>query len=306
MQKNFVNAFYETRFLEDIDNLNCEQILLNEQNEIDTLSQEEAYTKIASDIKKMQHQNIAKAVMHSAFLKALIKAVCDTGFKATICLGLSAKDAIFTYEQLENFYLKVKDLSPNITYCLYLKDVFCEEYEMEQLLSLSQKYNLDVIIETCKTLDEVGKCAKLNNDMSPIEILNENGLLNENTTLVHCNYLELEDEFLIAQSGAKVVATPIFSAACGLGLTNIVSLLKSGIEVFVGTGASQEYDLKKQAEFLCLMQKFNLKEADCVNLKMQEKIIQKLAEYDDGVLCKCKKTINNTPNLLHFFQIWLK
>ena len=274
MQKNFINAFYETRFLEDFDNLNYEQILLNEQNKIDVLSQEKAYQKIISDIKKMQHQNIAKAVMHSTFLKALIKAVCDTGFKATICLGLSAKDAIFTYEQLENFYLKVKSLSENITYALYLKDVFCEECEMEQILNLSQKYNLEIFVEVAKTLDEVGKCAKLNNDKSPIELLNENGLLINKTTLIHCNYLEPEDELLIAQNGAKVVATPIFSAECGLGLTNIVSLIKNGVKVFVGTGASQEFNLKKQAEFLCLMQKLNLKEANCITNDEQQGLIK--------------------------------
>ena len=274
MQKNFVNAFYETRFNKNIDGLSYEQILESEQNKIDFLSHEDAYQKIAGDIKNMQEYNIVKATMHSAFLKALIKAVCDTGFKATICLGLSEKDGIFTYEQLENFYLKVRELSEKINYSLYLKDVFCEEFEMEQLLNLSQKYHLEIYAEVAKTLDEVGKCAKLNNDKSPIELLNENGLLTQKTTLIHCNYLEPEDELLIAQSGAKVVATPIFSAECGLGITNIVSLIQNGINVSVGSGASNEFDLNKQAKFLCLMQKLNLREADCINNEQEQNLVK--------------------------------
>ncbi len=278
MEKKYVNAFYETRFNKNIDGLNYEQILESEQNKIDCLSQEEAYNFIVQDIEYMKQNSIVKATMHSAFLKALIKAVCDTNFKATICLGLSAKDSVFTYDALENFYLKVKALSKNISYALYLKDVFCEEAEMEKLLYLSKKYNLKIVIEVCKTLDEVGKCAKHNNDKSPIEVLNENGLLTQKTTLVHCNYLELEDELLIAQNGANVITTPIFSVECGLGLTNIISLIKNGVNVSVGSGSSQEFNLQKQSELLCLFQKLNLKEADCVNLKMQENIIKKLVD----------------------------
>jgi hypothetical protein len=59
-----------------------------------------------------------------------------------------------------------------------------------------------------------------------------------------------------------------------LGLTNIVSLIKNGIDVFVGTGCSQEFNLEKQSEFLCLMQKFNLRESNCVNKQIQEKLIK--------------------------------
>ena len=51
-------------------------------------------------------------------------------------------------------------------------------------------------------------------------------------------------------------------------------LLKNGIKVFVGTGSSQEFDLKKQAEFLCLMQKLNLKEANCMTYKQQQGLIE--------------------------------
>lgn len=273
MEKLFVNAFYSPKFVKN-EQLSQEQILLQEQLIKNSLSEEDVYNKICEDILLMKQSNIGKIIGYSEFTKALIKALYDSDIKATVLLGFNKKENILNLSQLENFYLKVKNLSPHINYALFITDIFDLEEQVDAIIYMANKYNLKIYVETCKTLNEVGKFAKLNNDKSPIKVLHENGLLNENTYLVHCNYLEEDDEYLIAQNKVNVIACPIFNASMGFGLINVVPLIKSGVNVSIGTNKSDNFNLKEEVKILSLFHNVLLKEANVIKNSELENLIK--------------------------------
>lgn len=68
---------------------------------------------------------------------------------------------------------------------------------------LSKYKEIKLSLHICETKEEVLYITE-KYKMSPIRYLNELGLLNENTLLVHCNYLNNEDVELIKRSKASV------------------------------------------------------------------------------------------------------
>ncbi len=273
--KNLFNLFYVPSFLKDIDSLSFDVIEKKEQQLIKEASNADAYNLILNDFYKMKEHGIEKVVCFSPFIKALIKAVVDSKMQATVCLWIENFDCLNDFIDLEEFYLKAKNSFKGINFALYIPHVFNDDSVFEDVLYISNKYNLPIFIETSKTLDEVGKCVKLNNK-TPVCLLNDLGFINENTTLLHCNYLEEEDEYIIAQKGACVAVSPLYSANMGLGQANIVSLLKLGVKVGVCTYKSDCFDLNQQAMFTSTYQKLNLKEASSINKVMTDSLVKRI------------------------------
>lgn len=265
MEKYF-NGFYEPLFLKDINNLEYEQIMQQEQEYTDNLTQEEAYKKIYEDLCVLK-QTSSHIVCHSKFSKALIKALVDLKINATVCLYLSAKDGILNYADLETFYLKVKNISQSINYAFYLPNALALENDFFNIINLCKKYDTFLVVPASNTLYEMGDCAKKNNDKTPIEVLEEMGAFNIKTIVVDCNYLEEKDYFILQNNNVLICACPMFNANMGLGFVNLQALEKHNINFIVGTGACIKQNVKEQFEFLKTINKLQLKCAKaCQNL----------------------------------------
>ena len=99
---------------------------------------------------------------------------------------------------------------------------------------LNSHKDIKVSLHICETEEEVIYFTH-KYGVSPIQVLNELGLLTENTLLVHCNYLNNEDIKIIQQSKASVAVCHCSNLKLVNATCDISMLLKHGINVMVAT-----------------------------------------------------------------------
>ena len=73
---------------------------------------------------------------------------------------------------------------------------------------------------------------------SPIQYLDRNGVLDENTLLVHCVWINDDDIDTIAKRNARVSHNPVSNMKLASGIAPVEKLLQAGIPVGLGTDGS--------------------------------------------------------------------
>lgn len=137
-----------------------------------------------------------------------------------------------------NFEQKFNSLekSDNVEYFIGLHSVKWIEkdtlIEISNFLKNNTKIKLSLHI--CETYEEV-EYIKGKYKMTPIELLDKYELLNENTLLVHCNYLDHNDINLIKKSKASVGVCHSSNLKLKNKPCDIKRLLNNGINVIVAT-----------------------------------------------------------------------
>ena len=89
-------------------------------------------------------------------------------------------------------------------------------------------------LHICETIEEI-KNIKERYNITPIELLKKYDLLNENTLLVHCNYLNENDIKLIKDNSVSVAVCHSSNLKLNNKPCNIKKLLDNGINVMVAT-----------------------------------------------------------------------
>ncbi len=84
------------------------------------------------------------------------------------------------------------------------------------------------------SLDEYG--------MRPVKWLDQIGILDKNTQIVHAVWVDDEEIELLANSGATVVHCPVSNAVLGSGVAPIRKFLDNGIPVRLGTDGPASND----------------------------------------------------------------
>ena len=98
-------------------------------------------------------------------------------------------------------------------------------------------------IHMAETLDEqkiiADKCG-----LSPVEYCHKLGILDRNTIAAHCVHLSQKDMDIMAECGVSVAHNPQSNMKLASGISPVAQMLKSGINVGLGTdGASSNNDL---------------------------------------------------------------
>ena len=98
-------------------------------------------------------------------------------------------------------------------------------------------------IHLAETLDEqkiiAEKCG-----MTPVEYCHKLGILDKNTIAAHCVHLSQSDMDIMAECGVSVAHNPQSNMKLASGIAPVAQMLKSGINVGLGTdGASSNNDL---------------------------------------------------------------
>ncbi len=116
----------------------------------------------------------------------------------------------------------------------------------ETLLRIAAEANAEqvpILIHVSESRAEVEESLKLYGK-TPIERLYDLGVLRRRTVLAHCVHLTENDRALLKKTGASVVYNPDSNMKLGSGAADIVSLLRAGIAVGLGTdGAASNNDL---------------------------------------------------------------
>ncbi|MDD4409114.1 MAG: amidohydrolase [Candidatus Pacebacteria bacterium] len=94
--------------------------------------------------------------------------------------------------------------------------------------------------------------------VTPIKYLDNLGVLDSKTVLIHCVWLNDEDIDIIARRGCKVAHCPLSNLKLGSGIAPIAKMIEAGIVVSIGTdgaASSNRLDIWEAGKFASLLQK---------------------------------------------------
>lgn len=107
----------------------------------------------------------------------------------------------------------------------------------------AEEHGLPLMVHTAETQDEV-KYVREKYDRTPVEFLDEAGLLDENTIAAHCVWVDEKDIATLAARGVTVSHNVHSNMKISSGAAPIDALMKGGATVTLGTdGSSSNNDL---------------------------------------------------------------
>ena len=112
-------------------------------------------------------------------------------------------------------------------------------------------------IHCSETKQEFDDCLR-ENHQTPVQYLDGLGILDENTLLAHCVWLDDKDIEILSKKKASVAHCPISNAKLGSGIAPIVKLIKNNVLVCLGTdgaASSNRLDIWEAGKFAALLQK---------------------------------------------------
>ncbi len=119
---------------------------------------------------------------------------------------------------------------------------------LEQCRMLMEEYGVTFVTHAAESATEV-KTVQARFGKTPIELLDELGLLTSNTLLAHGVHLRDDEIELLAERGSTIVHCPESNLKLGSGVARVPDLLSAGVSVGLGTdGAASNNDLDMWGE----------------------------------------------------------
>jgi 5-methylthioadenosine/S-adenosylhomocysteine deaminase len=188
----------------------------------------------------------------------------DTTAQATKEMGLRAfiSGVIFDMrpeflKAVEPFIKRWKDdslIQPSVgPHAIYT----CSEESIKKAAEISERYDVLLHTHLSETRGEVEESLKAHG-MSPVQYLDSIGVLSERTVAAHCVWLSDEDISILARKKVKVAHCPISNLKMAAGIAPVVKLLKSGVNVSLGTDgacSNNNLDLFQEMKVTAIVQK---------------------------------------------------
>ena len=168
------------------------------------------------------------------------KAFADAGIRAVVSVSQRYSPKKFlSKQQLEELFKKVLSTGNLISSNFYCHSVYnADENMFEVINQLAKEYDTFVSTNASETLEEVGKCASQNNDMSPIELLEDYGFFDRKSLAIHCTNTGENDIQILAKNNASVCANFGSNHKLASGIAPIYQMAKHGVNVCLGTDGS--------------------------------------------------------------------
>ena len=177
------------------------------------------------------------------FPEETMKAIDEMGIRGVV--SKPEVNVTYTPEEFEEKKKKVLEFMdyPNINENRIIKGISCHSiYTLsEEFLKfysdLAKKHNMRIHIHACETQKEVDDCQKAHN-CTPIEYMEQLGILTDKTILAHSVHLTEKDMDIIKKYNCKVAHCPISNFKLKSGMMAFQELHKKGITVTLGTDGS--------------------------------------------------------------------
>lgn len=226
----------------------------------DVMTAEDAYwTSMLSCMEMIGTGTTCFADMHMFEGKSALAAQ-NTGMRAYIGRGLVGSDlygdgrarfeeAMREKEAYESRRIRFV-LSPHAIYS-------CSEKMLTQIAEAAGEKHMRKQIHLSESVKEVAD-AQEKYGRSPVELVRDTGLLDENCFLAHCVHVSGQDMEIIRETGASVVTNPASNAKLGNGAAPVTQFLQKGINVCLGTdsaASNNTLNMFREMGFLSLMHK---------------------------------------------------
>jgi len=182
--------------------------------------------------------------------EATAEAAAEAGIKANIALSsyrFIDQNEEFDFETDEQcaFLRKTKEKWHNFDNGRIKIDAgihaeYTSNYKLwEGLVGYATEQNLGFQLHLAETQSETDSCLD-RTGLSPAELLDCHGVFNVPVTAAGCACLSAEEQKLLGKKKATAVATPLAAAKNGYPATPILSCVKNGMNVALGTGGAVE------------------------------------------------------------------
>ena len=169
------------------------------------------------------------------------EAICTTGMRAVLAQGVIDFPAPGVPDPMENikipqtFCAKWHNPTSLITPSIFCHSAYtCSAETLKKAKAHCVENGLLFQIHAAETQNEWQQI-KDEHQSTPIQYLDQLGLLDENTLLIHCVWVDDKDIEIIAARNARVSHNPESNAKLAAGIAPAPKLLKAGICVGLGT-----------------------------------------------------------------------
>jgi len=172
------------------------------------------------------------------FMEQVAQAVAETGIRGVLSRGLvgngpngekalaEAIELVHKYNGAENGRLKVM-LGPHAPYT-------CSGEYLRRVKKEAERLNVGLHIHVAETLDEI-KTIQEQYGKTPVQWLDELGLLEGHVVAAHCVHLTEEDQEILAQRNIYVAHNPESNMKLNSGTAPVPELRAKGVVVGLGT-----------------------------------------------------------------------
>jgi 5-methylthioadenosine/S-adenosylhomocysteine deaminase len=168
-------------------------------------------------------------------------AVNDFGMRAVLGQGVidypapGVPDPAANVETAKAYVEKWKNISPNIMPSVFCHTPYtCSDETLTKAKSVSEELGVLFQIHVAETKDERDQSLS-EHQMTPIEYLDKLGILDQNTLLVHCIWLNEADIEIIAARQSNVSHNPESNMKLASGISPLSRLVNYGIPIGLGT-----------------------------------------------------------------------
>jgi 5-methylthioadenosine/S-adenosylhomocysteine deaminase len=135
----------------------------------------------------------------------------------------------------------------------------CEPYFLARTAAVAARVGVGIHLHLAESPEQVANSlAKY--DLSPVELLQTNGIFDVPAIAAHCIYVSEIDRAILAEYGVTVVQCPNCHMKLGMGVTPVPDMISRGINVALGTdgtASSNDLNMLKEARLAGLMQKLH-------------------------------------------------
>lgn len=176
------------------------------------------------------------------FCEDMVRAIDETGAKNNIGRGVTN----FTGEGLYGLqsFAEMKSLFENFHNAangrIKIDMSLHAEYTSNpqtarEMAEYTKSIGANMHVHVSETKLEHEECKQRHGGLTPIQYLNDAGLLDSKTTAAHCVWVEFEDMEIMKEKGVTVASNPISNLKLASGVCNVPELLRRCINVAIGT-----------------------------------------------------------------------
>ncbi len=192
------------------------------------------------------------------------RAFLDAGMRAIPAQGIvdfpapGVPDPLQNLAAAEDFLTQWQGKNDRIRPALFAHSPYtCSPQTLQGAKALTKKYNTPFFIHTAESKYEQ-KMLMDPQGSSPVRHLAALDLLDKDTVLIHCVWLDQEDRNIIRQSGAGVIICPQSHCKLSSGIAEVTEMIEQGIRTGLGTdgcASNNSLDMFQEMDFLAKSQK---------------------------------------------------
>ena len=169
------------------------------------------------------------------------RAADESGMRAVISRGLCGEgDDEGGRRRLDEAFGEMEEYrnNPRIGFMLAPHAIYtCDTEYLKKVTAIAAEKNLSINIHLSETRYEVSQAME-KYGKTPVEYLDELGMLKNGTLAAHCVHVTDNDIKLLAERGVSVAANPRSNMKLGNGFAPIKKMLDAGVNVCLGTDSA--------------------------------------------------------------------